>query len=388
MMNGTISLPEPCSLAPRFKLQGIKVFVVVVSTLVLLARSAGAATDFEEPESVDGLTVHREANGVVLTWPSHPREKFVVLWRPEKTIEAVWIELTNQMSAAAMTNLTVFRDTDAFTRAPAMLTNENLADFYRVFVIPDFWFDMDGVELRGGPNCGEDFLPFYTGSKESGTLFEPHVSVLVNGEEFCTDGSELDFDTEKSIELVNFGTGKRPYWAHARGFWFWHDTLPNGEYTLQLKTVLRLNLYIGDSGQELILTNKPVRVRVNNKISFAGWQPFIQGDTYTFVARSALSCVHWRIDVYDLKGEKVISKTGRTTNGEIRWVWDLRDKHGRLRADFGPDPGFRCSLTIWPSRQPLTHFLFQFRCKCLAHNRLRRFWISSKWLHRSKLHAQ
>ena len=39
-------------------------------------------------------------------------------------------------------------------------------------------------------------------------------------------------------------------------------------------------------------------------------------------------------------------------------------------------------------RAVLAHFLFQFQCRCLAHSRLRRLWISPKWLHRSELHTQ
>ena len=89
-------------------------------------------------------------------------------------------------------------------------------------------------------------------------------------------------------------------------------------------------------------------------------------------------------------------------------------KSRKLRTDYNPtckrrcDAGFaliwlflrmglqRANKSPWTCRvlkvvcpkKSITHFLFQFRCKCLAHSRLRRFWISSKWLHRSELHAQ
>ena len=323
----------------------------VIIAALLLRTAVGA--ELVEPESVAGLNVRKEDGNVVLSWPSDPRESFVVLWRPAISVKARWIELTNQLHASPLTNETVFLDQAAFLRGPAMLTNANLAAFYRVFLIPDFWFDLNGVELRGGPNCGEDFLPFYNGSKETDTIFEPHVSLLVDNEKFHTEESTVDFGTEESVERTNFGAREKPRWAYSRGLWFQHDTLPNGEHTLQLSTLLTLNLIAGDATQYLTLTNQPVRVRINNEISYPEWQPLIQGDTYTFVARSATQRANWRIEVYNLRGQLLASRTGRTTTGEIRWTWDLRDKQGQLHDGFDTEQGFRPTLTTWPMAEPM-----------------------------------
>lgn len=322
----------------------VKQWTTALSLLLVLQISVPAAPDLVAPNSVSGLSIRKEDTNIVLAWPSAPPERFVVLWHPEVSEESRWIELTNQLCASPLTNQTIFRDPGAFIRGPAMLTNVSVADFYRVFIIPDFWFDMNEIELVGGPNCGQDFLPLYSGSKETWDWFQPQITLLVDGE---PNSFERLFFAEVAIERINFGTRKKPHWEYARGFWFWHDTLPNGEHTLQLRSMLALNSLV-EGCQYLTLTNRPLRVRVNNEISYPDWQPFIQGDTYTFAAHSTTPRVNWRIDVYDYRGRLLISKTGRTTNGEIHWTWNLRDKRGLSHDDFDTDQGFRSFLTTWP----------------------------------------
>ncbi len=313
-------------------------------------RLRAAASELVEPNAIDGLRIQREGRDTVLTWPSHPQERFVVLWRPEVSVEARWIELTNQLPASALADRTIFRDEAAFSRGPSMPTNANLGDFYRVFLIPDFWFDMDGVQLRGGPKYGEDFLPLYNGSKETWELFKPHTTLLVDGE---LSGDRKSFGADEAIERINFGTRKKPRWHYSRGLWFGHDTLPNGEHTLQLCVLLTLNNVVGDLSQYLTLTNRPVRMRINNEFSYPDWNPFIQSDTYTFNARSNTRQVNWRIDVHDSQGTLLASKNGRTGDGEIRWTWDLRDKRGRVHDDFDSDPFIASTLTTWPVREEI-----------------------------------
>lgn len=303
---------------------------------------AGEESDAATPASVAGLVIRKDATNIVLTWPSDPRESFAVLWRSNATMEASWLTLTNPLPAAPNKTKTSFSDHGALNRFnPAEI---NLAELYRVFVIPDFWFDLNGVELHGG----EDFLPFYSGNKETWDLFKPHVSLLVNGEESFMGESRFDFGTDEAIERVNFGTRKKPRWAYARGLWFQHDTLPNGEYTLQLAAQLTLNLIVGDATQYVTFTNKPVRVRITNEINYPDHQPFIQSDTYTYAARSVTRRVNWRYDVYDSRSNLLASKTGQTTNGEIRWTWDLRDTQGKLHDILEGDPYFLPFLTTWP----------------------------------------
>ena len=302
----------------------------------------------EEPQSVDGLHFQMVSTNVCLTWPSHPHESFAILWRSNNDVQVPWVVLTNPLPASTKASETTFLDIGAFGRSSIMAANTNFGDFYRVFVVPDFWFDMSGIELVGELDCGEDFLPFYNGTKETDDLFKPQITLLVDGEQFGFLESEKPFYTEEATERINFGTRKQPRWEYSRGLWFTHDTLPNGEHTLQLAALLTLNLFVGEQSQYLKFTNRPVRVRINNEISYPDWQPLIQGGSYTFAARSATRRVNWRIDVYDLWGRLLISKTGRTTDGEIRWTWDLRDKQGQSHGDSDTDHSFKSHLTTWP----------------------------------------
>ena len=322
--------------------------VGLAGVFVYMLAFAVAASSMEEPQSVDGLHFQTVTTNVCLIWPSHPHESFAILWRPNNDVQVPWVVLTNPLPALTKANETTFLDTGAFGRSSKMAASTNFVYFYRVFVVPDFWFDMNGIELVGGPDCGEDFLPFYSGSKEADDLFTPQITLLVDGEQSGFLESEKPFYTEEATERINFGTRKQPRWAHARGLWFTHDTLPNGEHTYQLAALLTLNLFVGEQSQYLKFTNRPVRVRINNELSYPNWHPLILGNSYTFTAHSATQRVNWRIDVYDSRGQFLMSKSGRTTDGEIRWNWDLRDKQGLSHDNFDTDFSFKSHLTTWP----------------------------------------
>jgi hypothetical protein len=212
--------------------------------------------------SVAGLRAEATATNVTLTWPSDTRESFVVLWRSNATYRAQWIVLTNQMCAGP-NNRTIFLDTAGLTRIQEDAARTNLIGLYVVYVIPDFWFDMEGITLNGGPqNPGEDFLPFYYGI--GGTGFpRPDVGLMVDGEEAGWGPIH--------VERVNFGKVKKPRWTYAAGFWFRHDIVSNGEHALQLRSMLSLNNFVGEWSQDIFLTNKSVRVRVTNDVKRAAF---------------------------------------------------------------------------------------------------------------------
>lgn len=65
-------------------------------------------------------------------------------------------------------------------------------------------------------------------------------------------------------------------------------------------------------------------------------------------AKSTEPRVNWRIEIRDHKGNLLTSKTGRTTNGEIAWTWDLLDQHGKPHDSPEDDPFFQPSITTWP----------------------------------------
>lgn len=133
----------------------------------------------------------------------------------------------------------------------------NLLGLYAVYLIPDFWFDMQGVTLSGGPTAlREDFLPFYYGIKGSG-FPRPEVGLVVDREDAGWGSIR--------IERVNLGTLEYPKWSFASGFWVRLDLLGEGEHTIQVGSVLQLNDFVGTWSRDIVLTNKQVRVRVSLK---------------------------------------------------------------------------------------------------------------------------
>lgn len=225
-----------------------------VLALLLLEAAPVIASEVTETPSADGLAAHLESTNVVLKCPSHPEESFIILSRSNVTLEARWVVLTNRLRAAA-SNQTTFHDIGGLTRVRA--NESNLVALYRVFVIPDFWFDMNGQVLEGGPqNCGEDYLPIYYGTRATGWE-RPEVTLLVDGESF----------SDVKIERINFGTLKEPLLLPTSGFWFWHAQIPDGRHRLQLVATLSLNGVVGDLSQTVTMTNEPVWVTTGNAFS-------------------------------------------------------------------------------------------------------------------------
>jgi hypothetical protein len=311
-------------------LMGVLAICVTVSCVF-------AADGIIDCDGVEGMQFHRISTNVVLAWPSNPRETFTVLWRTNTALETPWTELTNQLHAAASTNETIFCDLGALTRVVAMRTNANLDDVYRVFLIPDFWVNLEGITMTGGPqNPGEDFLPLYLGLTNV-DFFMPETSVYVDGEDFPTG--------PKEIQRVNIGTTKKPEWIYATGYWLHHDMLTNGEHTINLHTLFTLNNFVGQYTWYLTVTNQPVHIRVTNAISFVGSYPTVEGP---FVAQSAQHRMNWRIDVYNARSRILARKTGQTLDGNIEWKWNMRDDQGRLHNNFEEDSFFKPWIQVWP----------------------------------------
>jgi len=329
-------------------------------------RSRADESGIISPDSVAGLTFRVESTNVILSWPSDPREGFVVLGRACASCPNEWVALTNHLKAAVATNRTAFVDQRGMNQ-PAREPGTPLDAFYRVLVVPDFWFDLNGVELSGSPKLdGSDFLPCYTGSKEAENgLFWPEIFLGVDGEMS---------DADESIESVNFGTLAAPDFRPVRGFWLQHDSLKNGEHTLQLRTILRLSNII--ESDPLCVSNAPVRIRVYNTISFVGNDPTYNWKGMTCRAQSVWPRVGWRWDIYDSAGKLAMRKLGRTVDGNIDWFWDLRDRFGKLRGQSDADSEFSTRLAVWS---------FDSRPKCgtqlvnlVGQDQTRRSWWSRR----------
>jgi hypothetical protein len=329
------------------RIKFIKWIVVLFCGLGMWESSVSAAENpnIVERASVGGLQFQAQSTNVFLTWPSDPRESFVVLWRSNATFQTPWFVLTNQLSASPDANKTSFCDIGALSHSPAMATSTNLDGFYRVFVIPDFWFNMKGVVLSGGSqNPGEDFLPLYFGDTKT-DFSKPWVELFVDGKDSDTGAGDTSWT---DIERINFGTSNKPRWIYTAGLWFQHNTLTNGTHTLQLRSRLDLNNFIGNWSQSLMVSNKPVQVQTISGVTFLGQHDFIGKTNALFMAQSAEPCVNWRIKIYSATGKFLAQKTGRTTNGSIKWSWNFRDQFGRLHNNPEADPTFYPTITVWP----------------------------------------
>jgi hypothetical protein len=319
--------------------------------VLLCCALAAYSQDPPEPGSVEGLSLRIESTNVVLTWPSDPRESFLVLGRSNAMPETQWTILANSLRASPLTKQTNFRDAGGAALAQPGQSTYNLLGFYRVIVLPDFWFNVDEVRLDGGPQrCGEDFIPFYHGNPgwdEFSRIFGLHVDLVIDAERATEEEAiALPAAVDEDIERVNFGTMKKPRWVPVSGFWLRHDLLANGPHTLQLRTSLRLNNLVGLGDQFLTLTNSSVRVWTTNSITFPDWTSEV-GANMRITAKSTERRANWRIDIRDHKGKLLARKTGTTTNGDIAWTWDLRDRNGDLHDDLDKDPWFQPSITTW-----------------------------------------
>jgi hypothetical protein len=330
----------------------MKQVVAWVGWVALGSSLAAYSQGRPEPGSVEGLALRLQSTDVVLTWPSDPRESFLVLSRSNAAPETLWTVLANPLRAAPLTNRTTFHDAGGGLRARSAPAGSSLLDLYRVLVVPDFWFNLEGIRLDGGPlQRGEDFIPFYYGNpgRDGSTrIFGLHVELVIDAESATAEAAiALQGTAAESIERVNFGTRKDPRYAYVTGFWLQHELLANGSHTLQLRTSLHLNNIVGLGEQFLTLTNSPVRIWTTNAITFPTWVSEV-GANLRIQAQSAEPRVNWRINIRDHQGALLARKTGTTTNGEIGWTWDLRDRHGTLHDTLEGDPFFQPTITTWP----------------------------------------
>ena len=104
-----------------------------------------------------------------------------------------------------------------------------------------------------------------------------------------------------------------------------------------------LNTLVGPGEQLLTITNDLVRVWTTNAISVPEWNAQDDG-TYRFSAKSVDPRVNWRIEIRNSQERLLAAKTGSTTNGDIFWIWDRRDKEGKAHDDPRKDPFFSPSL--------------------------------------------
>ena len=103
---------------------------VLIGSLVLFATCAAISQDSSGSDNVRGLSCLTQSTNVLLTWPSDPRESFLVLARSNASPETQWTILTNHLPASPLTNSTAFLDIGGSARPHAGQPKSNLRDFY------------------------------------------------------------------------------------------------------------------------------------------------------------------------------------------------------------------------------------------------------------------
>jgi hypothetical protein len=196
--------------------------------------------------------------------------------------------------------------------------------FFRVFHIPDWGFNITNYTYEGAIFLPVDFKDYRDRVE--------NVQVYLNNQ-------PLDYAEFLTLDGTNWGVG------------VYFDRVTNGTYQIQLVTTIALNDEAGDGMISLALTNKAKNIVVFNEVTFPDWNDFMQGDTYTFTAKSTNPDTDWTIDIYDVNWQWVNSGSGHTSNGQISWTWDLNDWQNNNRDDFESDPYFNCEITLDSGQQ-------------------------------------
>lgn len=200
--------------------------------------------------------------------------------------------------------------------------------FYRVLLIPDF---TDNYAAPFQFTEGNEFMPIYFDMDPDEIA---RAQLLVNGQPFPY--ADLIYD-EISEQF---------------GIRFNHDRLPNGSYTLQLRTTVHTGTLRATGLRDtLVLNGRTTAVTINNPISFHPWPELIVGGSVTFRARTTTIPANWTIEIYDANPDNpdpIIVRSGVTTDGNITWTWNLRDSAGNLRTDLESDPFFDPYVTVSP----------------------------------------
>ncbi|MDQ6632906.1 MAG: hypothetical protein M3Y82_14315 [Verrucomicrobiota bacterium] len=194
--------------------------------------------------------------------------------------------------------------------------------FFRVFHIPDFPASITNYTFDGPIFIPVDFKDYMDRVD--------NIEVLLNGQ-------PTDY-----AEFTTYISGGETNWGMAVYF----DRVTNGTYQIQLRSTLRLNDEIDDNTPYLVLSDLIKSIVVANQVTFPDWNDLIQGDTYTFNAKTANPNTDWSFDIFDALGNYVNTGSGHTTNGEISWTWNLNDYLGNNRDDFETDPYFYSEITF------------------------------------------
>ncbi len=149
--------------------------------------------------------------------------------------------------------------------------------FFRVFHIPNFLINFTNYTFSG-----LWFIPIDYAAPDADVNYVEHTTVLIGGQP--TD----------EAQFMPYDIGGVTYWGVGINF----ARFPNGTNTIQLVTTVRQSNVIGDDTPEMVFSNAPAAINIQNLISYTNWSDLIINGSYTF----NLQCVpnvDWEIDIID-----------------------------------------------------------------------------------------
>ena len=284
---------------------------------------------------------------LVLSWPSHGYESYLLEYRHTLETEDSWSTLTNAFHANS-TNLSTFfvvaePPTDGGTNSgggggggpmPPGGTNSSGGSghilipgtgFYRVSHIPN-WL----VSITNHAFDGPTFIPVDFASPDAPADYVDDSTVLINGQP--TDAAT--FIPYVSGGVTNWGMG------------IYFDRLANGTNTIQLLTTVRQSDTLNDQTPSVVFSNAPAKIIIGNFVNYTDWNDLILSNTYTFKAHCKCTNIGWGIYIYDAYGNFVNYQTNHSSDGNISWTWDFTDYNGNSRSYPDADPFFYPYLNI------------------------------------------
>ncbi|WP_205880807.1 hypothetical protein [Limisphaera ngatamarikiensis] len=330
-------------------------------------------------QGIEGLTLQVQGTNVVLSWPSTENETFIVRYRARLDEAHPWTILTNNYPAALGTNRTVFTHVGVVEYGQTgaggaggdqpfpphgASANQNEYETFRgddPSVPPLPWdprwlkdpSDGSNGPLTEGANGevplgaigfyqvvrqGVHFIGLTNGMLLSGVVGLPIEVGYPEGELLHVTIMIDDYGTEAARMLT-------PPFPNPLHFVLDTRLLSNGVHTLQAEATWMVDPSNADPAALVHIASPVVEIEVFNEISFPNWS-FHFGELYDSMLINAVSAhpvVDWEIAIFDSQNRYVGSFFGRTTNGQIRAVWNLIDPFGVRRTD----PWFDADIYTW-----------------------------------------
>ena len=309
----------------------------ITTRTIIIAAGASLLASITSSLAIEGLQISLQSPDVVLSWPSHGYEHYLIQYRPTLDTNTPWAELTNNYPANS-TNQTTFTIGGVLPAGDSMLENAaaqfvqveqtilmakpknglgatvplnlyppalrdpNKLDIFETNIIVrvpqsattdtlQTQGALDGPTGDNPPSMGffrvfhiPDWSFNVTNYIYDGPTFFPvdfadyrelidDIKALLDGQE--TEYAEFMPDPSSSSQ-TNWGMG------------IYLDRFPSGNHTIQLVSTLRLNDLMGEDTFYLPLSNLVRTITIANQITFTNWTETIQGTPTPSTPRSPI----------------------------------------------------------------------------------------------------